>query len=60
MNNSSIWYTDIPVIILSARSGADDWARELELGVADYLTKPFNIPAVKACIDKQLSAANKE
>jgi putative two-component system response regulator len=35
---------DIPVVILSARTGSDDWARGLELGAADYLTKPFDIP----------------
>jgi putative two-component system response regulator len=51
---------DIPVVILSARTGADDWARGLELGAADYLTKPFDIPDVKACIIRHLPAASDE
>jgi putative two-component system response regulator len=51
---------DIPVVILSARTGADDWARGLELGAADYLTKPFDIPDVKACIIRHLHGAKEE
>jgi putative two-component system response regulator len=51
---------DIPVVILSARTGADDGARGLELGAADYLTKPFDIPDVKACIIRHLPGANEE
>ena len=45
---------DIPVVILSAKKGEDDWARGLGLGAADYLTKPFDMPEVKACIIKHL------
>jgi len=51
---------DIPVVILSARTGSDDWARGIELGAADYLTKPFDIPDVKACIIRHLTGANGE
>jgi len=51
---------DIPVVILSARTGADDWARGLESGAADYLTKPFDIPDVKACIIRHLPGAKEE
>ena len=50
---------DIPVIILSAKTEVNDWVRGLELGAADYLTKPFNVPDVKTCIAKQISAAKK-
>ena len=51
---------DIPVVILSARTGSDDWARGIELGAADYLTKPFDIPDVKACIIRHLPGAKEE
>jgi CheY-like chemotaxis protein len=51
---------NIPVIILSARAGSEDLARGLELGAADFLTKPFEIAEVKACIIRHLSAANRE
>jgi len=47
---------DIPVIILSAKTEVEDWFRGLEMGAVDYLTKPFNIPDVKTCIAKHISA----
>ncbi|HPZ08499.1 MAG TPA: response regulator [Candidatus Eremiobacteraeota bacterium] len=34
--------TDIPVIMLTATSGKEDIKRGLELGVVDYITKPFS------------------
>jgi DNA-binding response OmpR family regulator len=33
---------DVPVIVLTARSGVDDRIRGLELGADDYVTKPFS------------------
>ena len=50
--------SEIPVIILSARTGADDWNRGLELGAVDYITKPINIPDVKERVKKCLSLAH--
>ncbi len=35
--------SQIPVILLSARSGQDDAIEGLDAGAADYLTKPFNV-----------------
>src|SRR5215471_18869745 len=32
----------IPILILSARAGADDRVRGFELGADDYVTKPFS------------------
>jgi len=33
----------MPILVLTARTGADDRVKGLELGVDDYLTKPFNL-----------------
>jgi len=33
----------MPILILSARTGAEDRVKGLELGVDDYLTKPFHL-----------------
>ena len=42
----------IPVIVVSGRDGVDDISRGLELGAADYITKPYSsediINAVRA------------
>jgi len=35
---------DIPVIVVSAFSDAKDIAKAAELGIADYVTKPFDFP----------------
>jgi DNA-binding response OmpR family regulator len=34
-------FSDVPVIILTVREGAEDRLRADELGASDYLTKPF-------------------
>ena len=39
---------DVPVLVLTARSGEDDVLTGFELGVADYLTKPFVIGELRA------------
>ncbi len=36
-------YRDLPVIIVTARDGVDDWVDGLDLGADDYLTKPFEV-----------------
>jgi diguanylate cyclase (GGDEF)-like protein len=38
----------IPVIFVTAKSGADDEAYGLNLGAVDYITKPFHLPVVRA------------
>ncbi len=39
---------DVPVLVLTARGGEDDVLTGFELGVADYLTKPFVIGELRA------------
>ena len=44
----------VPVIVLSAKAGVEDKVRLLLGGAADYLTKPFQIPALLARIPVRL------
>ena len=45
---------DIPVIMLTAFSDARDVAKAAELGVADYITKPFDFTDLMAKISNVL------
>jgi putative two-component system response regulator len=45
---------DIPVIFLTAMSATDDESAGLELGAADYITKPISPPIVLARVRTQL------
>ncbi len=46
----------IPVILLSGRSDGDTMAKAVELGAADFLTKPVTrdqlLESVQACLDR--------
>lgn len=46
---------DIPVIVVSAFSDAKDVAQAAKLGIADYVTKPFDFPDLMEKISKALS-----
>ncbi|WP_414841668.1 response regulator transcription factor [Enterococcus saccharolyticus] len=46
--------TDIPVLILSARTEIEEKVTLLKMGADDYVTKPFNQEEVAARIDVQL------
>lgn len=46
---------DIPVIVVTAMTEAEDEERGLELGAADYITKPLRPRIVLARIHKQLA-----
>jgi DNA-binding response OmpR family regulator len=41
-----------PVIVVSAKSAAEDVARAKQLGAHDYVTKPFAFPDLKRVIDE--------
>lgn len=45
---------DIPIIFLTAMSAVDDEKRGLEIGGADFITKPVNPPIVLARVRTQL------
>jgi DNA-binding response OmpR family regulator len=46
---------DVPVLMLTARTGEDDVLEGFELGVRDYLTKPFVIGEFRARVRALLS-----
>ncbi|MCL1065281.1 two-component system response regulator [Shewanella olleyana] len=48
----------IPVIFVTAKISADDELKGLELGAADYITKPFNPPIVQRRVTTQLALSN--
>lgn len=43
---------DIPVLMISARSGADDIKRGLEAKAEDYFVKPFNLAKLRGRVDE--------
>jgi DNA-binding response OmpR family regulator len=45
---------DIPVLFLSARAQEEDRRRGLELGVTDYVTKPFDPGELVALVERCL------
>ena len=45
-------FSDVPVIILSARSEVTDQMNGFEKGADDYITKPFSLGLVKLHIEK--------
>lgn len=45
---------NIPIIFLTAMTGTDDEKKGLELGAADYITKPISPPIVMARVKTQL------
>ena len=45
---------EIPVIFATAMSENTNERKGLELGAIDYITKPFNIPIVKARVENHL------
>src|SRR5205807_8429558 len=47
--------TELPVIMVTAKSQSEDIVRALDLGANDYLTKPIDFPVAVARIGTQLS-----
>jgi DNA-binding response OmpR family regulator len=48
---------DVPIIILTARTGEDDRVGGLELGADDYITKPFSLRELSARVRAVLRRA---
>ena len=53
-------FSDVPVIMLTAKGDDMDKILGLEYGADDYITKPFNILEVKARIKAILRRMNKQ
>jgi len=47
--------SDIPIIFITVKSHVEDETRGFELGAADFITKPFSAPVVKARVKTHLS-----
>jgi two-component system KDP operon response regulator KdpE len=47
-------YSDVPVIMLTARSNSDDKVQGLNIGADDYLTKPFSLDELFARVNAVL------
>ena len=47
----------LPVILMTAFGTTDSAIEAMRLGAFDYIVKPFEVPAVKALIEKALSAS---
>ena len=50
-------YKDIPIIMLTARSQAEDKLIGEETGVNEYITKPFDLDDVTSTVNKYLRDA---
>ncbi len=48
-------HTELPVIMVTAKSASEDVVQALECGANDYVTKPIDFPVVRARISTQLS-----
>lgn len=48
-------FSDVPMIMLTARDGELDEIKALELGVDDYLSKPFSLGVLKARMKRLLN-----
>jgi CheY-like chemotaxis protein len=51
---------EIPVIMLTALGQEKDTARAMELGAADYVTKPFGTTKLAETIERQLEGRQEE
>ena len=47
-------FSDVPVVVLTGRSGDEDLAAFLRGGAEDYVTKPFNTRALLESIERVL------
>jgi len=52
--------SDVPVILLTAKSEAEDKRMAFRLGVDDYITKPFNKIEVAARVEYQLRRSSRQ
>ena len=56
-------WSNVPIIVISARGEDEDKIRALDMGADDYLTKPFSVEELLArlrVLERRLNQANKE
>ncbi|WP_020529851.1 response regulator transcription factor [Flexithrix dorotheae] len=51
---AGVFYSDIPIIILSGNDSSDDKIKLLKVGVEDYMVKPFNPKELLIRVDNLL------
>ena len=51
-------WSEVPVIVLSARTQEEEKVAALDAGADDYLTKPFGVSELRARIRAQLRRRN--
>ena len=51
-------FSDVPVVVLTGRTGDEDLAGFLSGGAQDYVTKPFRIAALLASVERVLRSAH--
>jgi DNA-binding response OmpR family regulator len=47
-------FSEVPIVMLTAKSSVDDIARGLDLGADDYVVKPFNVNELSARVKRVL------
>ncbi len=58
--NQKHWIEDIPVIMISAESGSSQLKRAYELGVTDFITRPFDTLVVRTRVENTILLYTKQ
>ena len=53
-------YTDVPIIAMTGKSDGDNEARAMEMGAADFITKPFNPTIVRSRVKNVMARLENE
>lgn len=53
-------HTNLPIIVVSARSDTEEVVKALESGANDYIKKPFDMPELIARVKRQLKDSSKQ
>ena len=57
-SNHFPWLATIPIVALTANAMFEDRQRCLEAGMSDYLSKPIDVEATRACLERWLGRPN--
>ncbi len=53
-------YTDVPIIAMTGKNDGDNEARAMEMGAADFITKPFNPTIVRSRVKNVMARLENE